>query len=76
MDSLKIMTLGEFREATKDVPDDAEMVMDEGGLEFYEIRVRTVLPPNGGYPHALWLEMGQPITMDKDLHRRIDEDHL
>jgi hypothetical protein len=65
-------TLGEFREATKDLPDDAELFVDDGDLQFYEVRFHGVLPPVLEHPHVVWLDMGQVWNYERDIDHRID----
>jgi len=67
-----VMSLGEFRELTKDLPDDAHILVDDGDLDFYEIRLRAVLPPVLDHPYAIWLEMGQAWNIDLDMDARVD----
>lgn len=66
------MNLGEFRKQTKDLPDDTQIVMDEGTLDFYEISIRHILSPVLEHSYAVTLEMGQPINSDLDMEHRID----
>jgi hypothetical protein len=66
------MTLGEFRERTKGLPDDTDIMVDEGNLIFFEIRVRWVLPPVLDHPHCVTLEMGQSWNHELDLDARVD----
>lgn len=73
MKGLRIMTLGDLRYDTKNLPDDTEIVVDGGDLEFFEIRIRNTLAPAHGHAWALCLELGQQVNLDKDLDRRIDE---
>lgn len=72
MKGLKIMTLGDLRKATQHLPDNTEIVLDEGDLDFCEARIFALLPPAHGHPWAVWIEMGQEVTLDKDLERRVD----
>lgn len=54
------MTLGEFRKSTKDMPDDAQMIMrykdwaDGGKLFIYNLRVEN-------YPPYDWRSKGEVI---------------
>ena len=70
------MNLGEFREKTKDLPDDAEIFVDEGDLQFAEATFRAVLPAKLANPAAIWLQMGQIWNYERDIDTRIDEHHL
>lgn len=65
-------TLGEFREATKDLPDDTEIFVDQGDLDFYEATVRGVLPPVLEHPYVVWLNLGQVWSHERDIDARID----
>lgn len=71
------MTLGEFRAATRDLPDDAEIFVDEGDLAFYEVRLHDILPPVTAFEHpaAIWLEMGQAWNEERDMFARVDARH-
>lgn len=73
MKGLPIMTLGDLRLATQNLPNETEIVVDGGDLEFFEVRIRGALAATRGHSWALWLEMGQQVNLDKDLDRRIDE---
>lgn len=70
------MTLGELREATKDLPDDTEIVLQAGDLDFYEARIDRILPPVLEHPYCLSLVMGQPINIDLDMDARLDASFL
>lgn len=67
------MTLGEFRERTKNLPDDAEIFIDEGDLGFHDATIRGVLPASAlGHPAAIWLDMGQEWNHERDIDDRLD----
>lgn len=68
------LTLGEFREKTKDLPDDAEIFADEGDLDFHEVIFHGILPPVTAfeYPAVIWLQMGQVWNDERDIDVRID----
>ncbi len=69
-----MLNLGQFREMTKALPDNTDLLMDEGDLRFAEIRVRFVLPAIYGHPPALTLEMGQVWNEELHLDARINEE--
>lgn len=73
---IPIMTLGEFREATKDLPDDAHIILHEGDLDFHEASIDRILPPVLEHPYAIGLVMGQPIGLDLDMDARLDASFL
>jgi hypothetical protein len=74
------LTLGEFREATKDLPDDAEIYVDEGDLQYWEVRFAShrtshptgALPPVLEHPWAIALEMKQVWNQERDIDHRLD----
>jgi hypothetical protein len=68
------MNLGEFRNQTKDLPDDAVIFMDDGTLDFKfaEVYIRHVLPPVLNHSFAVTLEMGQIWNQEFDLDARVD----
>lgn len=70
------MDLREFRQATKDLPGDTEIVLQAGDLDFYEAQMDCILPPVLDHPHCLALVMGQPINSDLDMDARIDASFL
>lgn len=66
------MTLKEFREWTKDLPDESVIYVDEGDIEFVEVRPRGILPATATQAPLIWLEMGQTWTSEVDGHLRVD----
>lgn len=68
------MNLGEFRQLTKDLPDDTDVIGDAGDAEFSEFHTyqTEILPPVGvlGHPHCVILHMGQPVWVELDLDAR------
>lgn len=71
------MNLGEFREYTKNLPDDTELVIWENGdVTWYEAEGRQIVPATPIHSSAVYvLEMGQQVELDFDLAIRtgIDE---
>jgi hypothetical protein len=71
------ITLKELLEAvlaqTRD--ENAEIFVDGGDLDFYEVRLRTVLPADGEHPPVIWLEMGQVWNEERNIDNRIDRWH-
>ena len=67
---LTSMKLGELRKLLADIPDDADVLMDEGDLQFAEVNVKYVLPPVLGHSHAVLLDMGQVWNYDDANYRR------
>lgn len=73
MNKLRVTTtLGDLREALKDLPDDTTLFVDDGMMDYYEIRVNHVLPPVMDNPPAVILEMGQVFNLEYDLTLRVD----
>lgn len=70
------MKLGELRKLLADIPDDADVLMDEGDLQFAEVNVKYALAPVLGHPHAVLLDMGQVWNYELDLDNRIDGYHV
>ena len=67
------MKLGELRERLRDVPDDAELLVDgEGDLRFAELTLRWFLAPVLDHPYAVLFETGQVWNYELDLDARID----
>lgn len=67
------VNLGQFKEWTKDLPDDAEIILNEGDIvEFYEATTGHILVPALEMPYAVILFMGQPVTLDQYLDERLD----
>lgn len=70
------MNLGEFRILTEDLPDDADLLLQAGDLDFHESTLDRILPPALEHPYAVALVMKQPINSDLDMYARIDASHL
>ena len=67
------MNLGQFREATKDLPDSAEILCEnEEPLQFYDVEIRWRLEPVLEHGWAILLEPGQCWNAELDLDARID----
>lgn len=72
------LTLGELRRLTSQLPDDTEIFVDDGSLQFFEVRLKSygsprgALPPVLEHPHALLLELGQVWNEERDLDHRVD----
>lgn len=64
------MNLGEFREKTKHLPDDADLVVDMGDGSYWEIGIGRSFLPVLEHPWTLALEAGSEVTMELDLHHR------
>lgn len=70
------MNLKEFRELTKDLPDDMEIVVDDGSLNFFHgVRHTTNFFAVMDLPGVVWLEMTEEVTEDYDMGHRIDAWH-
>ena len=66
------MKLGELRRLLADLPDDADIFVDMGDLQFHEVRLRYKLPPVLDHSYAVILEMGQVWNAEYDLDMRLD----
>jgi len=67
------MKLGEFREKTKDLPDDTDMLMEaEEHMQYNEMFFRWILPPVLDHPYVVLFEGGQIWNYELDLDARID----
>jgi hypothetical protein len=70
------VNLGEFRKATADLPDDTDIFIDLGDLEWMETDLGYKLPPVLDHPWAISLEAGQVCNYEYDIDTRIDGNHL
>jgi hypothetical protein len=70
------MNLGEFRQKTAHLPDDTDIVIHGGDLDFYEGEIDRILPPVLDHPYLIGLVECQPINEDLDMDARIDASHL
>ena len=67
------MNLGQLREATKHLPDDAEILCEnEEPLQYYSVELRWKLEPILEHPWAVLLEPGECLNHQLDLDARID----
>lgn len=67
------MKLGEFREKTKHLPDDADILGEfEYALHYNETDISYVLPPVLEHSWAICLVGGQIVNIELDLDARID----
>lgn len=73
------MNLGEFRKLTAGLPDDADILVELGDLEFMEVDLvqRHILPPQQalGHSYAIWLTAGQVVNDELDMDARVDASH-
>lgn len=73
-DTLPILTAGALISVLAELAPDTELVVDLGALdEFFEIRVRTVLPARPALPAVLVFETGQEVTLEKHLMSRSND---
>lgn len=71
------MKLGEFREATKDLPDDTDVLCEnEEPLHFYDLHIEFKLEPVLDHPWAVLLMPEQCWNYELDLDHRIDGKQL
>lgn len=70
------MTLGELRKATANLPDDTDIFIDLGDLEWMETHLGYLLPPVLDHPWAFSLNAGQIINYEYDIDNRIDGSHI
>lgn len=63
------MTLGEFRERTKNLPDDTNLVIWENGdATWYEANVNQLVESNPIHVSPVYvLDMGQQVELEFDL---------
>lgn len=64
------MKLGEFREWTKDLPDNSELVFWDGGdaVSWYEANPEQIIPATPIHPDPVCvLDMGQQVELQFDL---------
>lgn len=71
--STPILTLGDFREATKNLPDDTHLLAEcEEDLKFNELSIEFILEPVLDNPWAVLMVGGQVWNYELDLDSRID----
>lgn len=66
------MKWGELKTLLKDVPDDADLLVDEGELEFAEITLRWILPPVLEHPYAVTFDVDHVCNIELDMDARVD----
>jgi hypothetical protein len=68
------MTLGEFREATKDLPNDTEIFVNDGDFRYQGVHIAShlTLAPVLGHPWVVTLDLGQVWNEERDIDSRID----
>lgn len=69
------MTVGEMKEAIKDLPDDYEVVIDGADVEdceIAELHLDSLYTPHLDHTGLVVLSAGQPISEDYDYHVRLD----
>lgn len=66
------MNLGEFRRLTADLPDESDLLMELGDLEFMELSHKRNLPPVLEHSYAIWLSAGQVVNYELDMDARVD----
>lgn len=71
------MNLGDFRKLTANLPDDSDILVDLGDLEFMEVWLerRHILPPVLDHSYAVWLSAGQVVNYELDMDARVDASH-
>jgi len=67
------MKLKDFRELTHNLPDDTELMVDEGNLVLLETYIRAILPATSDNPSVIWLQTGQCFNFELDIDNRIDK---
>lgn len=66
------MTLGDLRALTENLGDEVELVVHAGDLEWHEVSVDHIFAATSRQMTAISFVMGQVITLEKNLHRRLD----
>jgi hypothetical protein len=66
------MKLGEFRNLTRDLPDDTDILVNEGDLQFAEVDIDHILPPVLEHSNVILLGSGQVWNYELDLDARLD----
>ncbi len=69
------MNLGEFRKATEHLPDNTDVLGDQGDLEMWELHLGRILPPVLDLPYAITVELGQIVNYELNIDDRIDALH-
>lgn len=70
-----MMTLGELRRRTHDLPDDTQILGDLGDLQMWDLTLGMTLPPVLNHPWAITLQLGQVWNYELDIDARIDARH-
>jgi hypothetical protein len=70
------MDLGEFRQATKDLPDDTDLVVDLGDGDNCELSLQQTLPPVLEHSYCVILQAGGEVYIQLDIDARIDASGL
>ena len=63
-------TLGELREATRHLPDSADVVVNLGDATYWELAGVREFPPVLEHPWCVALDTGSEVTLSFDLHHR------
>lgn len=66
------MNLGEFREVTRNLPDDTDLLGDPGDGDVCELDASLILPPSSDHSNAVLLRLGQQVYLALDIETRID----
>lgn len=69
------MKLGDFRRLTQNLPDEADILVDLGDLEFMEVLHHRIYPPALEHSYAIRLVSGQVVNYELDMDARVDADH-
>lgn len=68
-----IMTLGEFREKTKNLADDTVLVAEmEEEFKFNEMQIKHIFDPVLDHPAVIWLDGSQVVNAELDMDIRLD----
>ena len=68
------MNLDEFRERTKNLSGDTEILLTGGDAVWYEASMTDILPPVAYLPGVISLEEGMPLTEDRWMAERLGLD--
>ena len=70
------MNLGELRKATQHLPDDTDIFIDLGDLDWMESSLGYLLPPVLEHGYAFSLVVGQVWNYEYNIDDRIDANHM
>lgn len=66
------MNLGEFRNRTKNLPDDTDILIEDNPMEYAESVIKYVLNPVLDNSYAILLSYEQVVNSELDIDVRID----